>query len=244
MSLRLTIAMPAYNEERGIARAVAEALSALDELEDGARGEVLVIDDGSTDRTGEILTELARSDERLRVVRHVENLGIGGFNRSMISEARGEWVFFIGADGEWDPREAIRFLQAAEREGYDGVLGHRVEKRYTMWRKVVSWSFNRSLRVLFGVNLRDVGSIRLLRRRRFSRLKLYSQSAFLNAERLLVGQRLGARLLEVPVLHRRRLSGRGRGARPAAVLAAVRDLLLTRLRWFRFEHFYVAPGAP
>lgn len=239
-SPRLTIAMPAYNEERGIARAVGEALAAATEGEEnGIATEVLVIDDGSIDRTPEILAELARDDVRLRTVRYPENRGITGFNRSMIAEARGEWVFFIGADGEWDAREALRFLEIAEREGVDGVLGHRIHKRYTPWRKVVSWVFNRSLPMLFGVGFQDVGSIRLLRRALFAPLTLYSQSAFLNAERLLVGVRRGARLTEVPVQHRQRLAGRGRGARTSAVVAAVRDLLLTRLRWFRFERYYL-----
>jgi len=238
MTLRLTIAMPAYNEEGGLERAVREALAALDDLSDPNGGEVLVVDDGSTDRTPEILARLGAEDPRLRTLRHPENLGITGFNRSMIAHALGEWVFFIGADGEWDPREALRFLDIAERRRCDGVLGYRVEKHYTPWRKMVSRAFNFSLLLGFGVRLRDVGSIRLLRRAHFAPLRLYSRSAFLNAERLLVGARRGARLEEVPVEHRHRLTGRGRGSRPAAVLAAVCDLILTRLRWFRFERYY------
>ncbi|HKI87276.1 MAG TPA: glycosyltransferase family 2 protein [Thermoanaerobaculia bacterium] len=232
----MTIAMPAYNEEDGIEEAVREALKTLDRLEGG--GEVLVVDDGSTDGTSAILEEIQRGDPRLRVHRHEENLGIGGFNRSMVREARGEWIFFIGSDGEWDSNESLRFLALARSEELDGVLGYRTEKLYSPWRRLVSFSFNHLTRLCFGVGFRDVGSIRLLRRSLFGPLRLYSRSAFLNAERLLVGVRAGARLAEVPVAHRPRLAGRGGGAKLRRVIAAVRDLLVTRWRWSRFETYY------
>ena len=236
MAVRLTIAMPAFNEEGCIERSVGEALAALDGL--AGPGEVLVVDDGSTDRTPALLAGIAARDPRLRVARNERNLGMGSFNRRMLAEAAGDWVFFIGADGEWDAREALRFLALAEKEGVDGVLGYRRRKRYGPWRTAVSWLFAASIVVLFGCRLIDVGSIRLLRRARFAPLRLYSQSAFLNAERLLVGRRRGARYLQVPVEHRERLSGRGRGSRPRNVAVAFRDLLATRRRWFRFEHWY------
>lgn len=234
--LLLTIAMPAYNEEKGIEQAVREALSTLDRLD--GRGEVLVVDDGSTDDTPAILERIRRGDPRLRVFRHAKNLGIGGFNRAMVREALGQWIFFIGADGEWDSAESLRFLAIALREGVDGVLGYRTEKLYSPWRRLVSSSFNRLTKLFFGVGFRDVGSIRLLRRSIFGALRLYSRSAFLNAERLLVGVREGANLTEVPVAHRPRIAGRGGGAKLRRVAAAFRDLLLTRWRWSRYETYY------
>lgn len=234
---RLTIVMPAYNEEACIERSVREALEALDELSDGS-AEVLVLDDGSTDATPEILDRLGQQDDRLRVVRQDPNRGIGWYERAMLSEARGEWVFFTGADGEWDPRESLRFVDLAESEGLDAVLGYRTEKHYTAWRKLVSWVFNASLRWFFGARFRDVGSIRLLRRALFEPLTLYSNSAFLNAERLLVARRKGASIKEVPVEHRERFAGRGGGAKLGAIREALADLVGTRLRWFRFESYY------
>lgn len=232
----LTIAMPAYNEEKGIERAAREALATLDRLD--GKGEVLVVDDGSTDETPVILQRIRRGDPRLRVHRHEKNLGIGGFNRAMVREAQGQWIFFIGADGEWDSDESLRFLMIARSEGLDGVLGYRTEKLYSPWRRLVSSSFNRLTKLFFGIGFHDVGSIRLLRRSTFGGLRLYSQSAFLNAERLLVGVREGAELTEVPVAHRPRIAGRGGGAKLRKVAAALRDLLLTRWRWSRYESYY------
>jgi glycosyltransferase involved in cell wall biosynthesis len=233
---KLTISMPAYNEAACVETSVREALATLDELDGG--GEVLVVDDGSTDGTGAILDRIAGGDPRLRVVHHARNLGIGGFNRRMIADARGDWVLFSSSDGEFDPREGLRFLALAESAGADAVLGYRVRKRYSAWRLTVSSLFNALTLACFGARFRDIGSIRLLRRRTFQPLPQYSQSAFINAERLLAGRRRGAVILQVPTVHRPRLAGRGGGARPRRVVEALRDLLYTRARWFRFARYY------
>ena len=240
MSIRLTISMPAHNEERSVEQVVREALRVLDDLE--GVGELLVIDDGSTDRTPNILAVLAAEDSRIRVVRNDKNLGIEGFNRQMLECARGDWVFFISSDGEFDPTEALRFLELAERDSLDAVLGYREAKQYSVYRSIVSGLFNTCVVMFFSARFKDIGSIRLLRRSVYCPIRLYSRSAFINAERLLVARRFGARIREVPVAHRRRLAGKGRGSRPAKVIAAFYELCLTRWRWFFFGHYYGRSG--
>jgi glycosyltransferase involved in cell wall biosynthesis len=232
--------MPCFNEAACVEATVREALAVLDRLraEGGGEGEVVVVDDGSTDATPDILGRVAAEDPRLRVIRHDRNGGIAAFNPRMLAEARGEWVLFTSSDGEFDPAEAIGFLALAEREGADAVLGYRAEKQYTPYRRAVSWSFNALTLASFGARFRDIGSMRMLRRALFQPIRLYSRSAFLNAERLLVGRRNGAVIVEVPIRHRSRLAGVGKGSRPGKVAAAVKDLARTQARWFRFGRFY------
>jgi dolichol-phosphate mannosyltransferase len=241
VALLLTIAMACLNEEAALESTVRESLAVLDRLRaerGGADGEVVVVDDGSTDGSPAILARLAAADPRLRVVRHPNNLGIAAFNPRMMSEARGEWVHFISSDGEFDPAEALRFLDLADELGADAVLGFRQGKRYTPYRRVVSWSFNALTYVCFGERFHDIGSMRLLRRALFQPIPVFSRSAFVNAERLLAGRRRGAVIVEVPIEHRPRRGGVARGARPRKVVEAVRDLVGTRLRFTRFGRFY------
>jgi glycosyltransferase involved in cell wall biosynthesis len=235
----LTIAMPAFNEALNLPGVLKEALAVLDELE-GA-GEVLVVDDGSTDETPTILARVAATDSRLRWVRNQRNGGIGVFNRRMLDEACGHWVFFIGSDGEWDCIEALRMLSTAQHTGVDGVLGYRVDKQYSRYRRLVSAAFNGLVRVLFGQRFVDIGSVRLLRRSAYAGLPLYCRSALINAERLIIGSRKGARVVQVPVEHRRRPTGKGRGSSPLKVLRSALELLALRYRVLRFAKYYGAP---
>ena len=233
--------MAARNEEANIGECLRRALAVLDGL--GEPGEVLVIEDGSTDRTFGVADEIARHDPRVRIVRNPVNRGIAGFNRQIIGEARGEWVFYTSADGEFDFNDAPRFLRMVREQDLDAMQGYRRIKQYTLYRIVVSWMFNNLPRLLFGANVRDAGCIRLLRRSAFGPIELFSNSAFLNTERLLVGRRKGFRIGETPVEHFPRMSGVGGGSKPRKVLEAFVDLIGVRLRWFRFNAYYGDSGA-
>ena len=234
--MRLTISMPVHNEEGSIVAVLERARAVLDRLD--GDGEILVVDDGSDDETPLLVREQASQDSRIRVETLPENRGIAVFNRRMIDGARGDWVLFISSDGEFAPEEAPRFLDIAEEQQADAVLGVRKEKRYTPYRRLISWCFNALVWLSFGRRFQDVGSMRLLRRSVFQPIPLYCQSAFLNAERILAGARRGAVIVETLVDHHPRTSGRGRGSRPSKVLAATLDLAATRLRWFRFRRYY------
>lgn len=235
-AVELTIAMPVYNEAGTIERVVRSALEVAGEAPGG--GEVLVVDDGSTDETPGILARLEAEAASLRVVRHDHNQGIGGYGRRMLVEARGTWVFIISSDGEFDCREALRFLVLAKREAVDAVLGFRRVKRYSPYRLLVSWLFKSLVFLLFGARYRDIGCVRLQRRAVYASIRLYSESAFSNAERLLVASRQGASSIEVQVEHYPRSHGKGGGAKLGKVVEALLDLIRVRLRWFRFSRYY------
>src|SRR4051812_40109763 len=122
--MRVTIAMPAYDESPNLERTVAEALDAL--AATAPDGEVLVVDDGSTDGTGAIADQLARSDTHVRVVHHAANRGFSGAMTTALREARGDLVFLVPADGQVRMRDLERFL-AAQADA-DIVVGLRASR--------------------------------------------------------------------------------------------------------------------
>jgi dolichol-phosphate mannosyltransferase len=144
--------MPAHNEEDVIEDTVKNCLRVMEES--GIGGEVVVADDGSRDRTGEILDRLASRHANLRVVHLPVNSGYGVAMRNALRESTGEWVVTIDSDGQFDPADALKLLEMA-RGGYPCVTGYRAKKQDSLMRVVGNHAFNLLVRILCKVSYRD-----------------------------------------------------------------------------------------
>ena len=224
-NLRVSVCIPAYNEEGVIADTVAEAAGVLSAMP--GRHEILVCDDGSADRTREILSELAEQQPMLRLLRHPVNRGNPAAQRTLVEAARGELIVHIGADREWRMSEIPRLLEAIE-QGCDVVIGVRRRKQYSLWRKFVSAAYNLLVAVLWGKHFGDLGSIKMARARLWKLIPFGSTSAFIHAERLLIAYRNGARIGTIPVDHVARKTGRSKYTSPWQALRALADVVKFR----------------
>jgi glycosyltransferase involved in cell wall biosynthesis len=146
----VSVVMPAYNEEGAIEAAVRDvALQILDRMP-GA--ELIVIDDGSRDGTGAILDRLAAEDRRVRVV-HQPNGGHGAALRRGMEQAGGDYLLLIDSDRQIPIESFDTLWQAAQ--GRDAAIGVRAQRHDPPFRLWLTRQIRRSLRVLFGVSLRD-----------------------------------------------------------------------------------------
>jgi glycosyltransferase involved in cell wall biosynthesis len=221
----LSITMPVYNEEAAIERVVLEHAEAARRLEGVvAEWEILCVDDGSRDRTPEILRGLQERVPQLRVVRQ-ENQGILGAFATGYREARGSHIFATGSDGQWPAGNLAPLLRAA-LSGADLVVGVRSNKRevYTPARRFISMAFNLVPRVLFGARVGDAGSNKLGVREVFE-YQLISRSVFFEAERIILAQRRGRRVEFVPIRFLPRTEGKAMGASWKNLRSSVLDLL-------------------
>ena len=225
--VRISVCIPAYNEEGSIAAAVAEAVDVLGQIP--GRHEVLVCDDGSHDRTWAILTELAaHHTPMLRPMQHEANQGYVAATRTLIQAARGRYIAQYPADREWRMSEIPRLLEAIEQGGYDVVIGVRRHKQYTLWRKLVSGAFHLTVAALWGRHFGDIGSIKLARASLWKLIPLGSPSAAGQAERLLIAYRNGARIGTLPVDHTARATGKSTYASPLQAVRAFLDVVKFR----------------
>ena len=217
----ITIGMTAYNEAAVIADTVRECLDVLDKIP--GQHSVLVVNDGSRDGTAAILEKLAAADPRVQVITHQENQGFAAGVRRLLREAPGDLVFYLAADGEWRAGELFGLLDKLA-EGYDLVVGVRRKKHYGAYRLATSWVFNQLVRLLFGVNLHDVGSITLAHSRVWRRISPQSDTAFACAEVLLLAWLSGARIGFTPVDHVWRSTGKSKFNNPFRALEAFVEL--------------------
>jgi glycosyltransferase involved in cell wall biosynthesis len=219
------VCIPAFNEAGIIADTISEAVSVL--AYSPGRHEVIVVDDGSSDDTWHILTELAQRCNILRIIRHSENRGLPAAQKTLVDAAQGEFIFHIGADRQWRMTEIPRMLEKMEA-GYDVVIGVRRNKQYTPWRKIVSSSFNWLVFLLWGKHFGDLGSVKLVRGKLWKSIPFASQSAFVHAQRMLIAYHNGAKFATVPVDHLDRTTGKSSFAGPSKALAAFVELVKFR----------------
>ena len=245
----LSIFFPAYNDAGTIASLALVAHMAARTLTDDY--EVIVVDDGSPDHTGELLDEMAKTFPWLKVVHHGKNRGYGGALRTGFETASKELVFYTDGDAQYDPRELVKLWPALTPE-VDFVNGYKISRHDPPHRIVIGRLYHWFVKLAFGLKLRDVDcDFRLMRRRVFEKVKLTRSSGVICVELMKKVQDHGYRIAEVPVHHFHRSYGKSQFFNFPRVARTLRDL--TRL-WFELvvrrrhlepgtEHAQ-APGAP
>lgn len=206
MTPRLSLVLPAYNEEGNIERAVREAATAAAALT--PEYELVVVDDGSRDATGARLSSLqAELGERLQVVRHEANRGYGAALRSGFQAARGELVFYTDADNQFDLGELSAFLPLMGE--WDAVLGYRARRQDPRLRLFTSRVFNQLAAWTLGLKVRDVNcSFKLFRGDLLRSMPLVSDDFMIDTELVARLQRRRSRVVEKGVTHLPRTAGR------------------------------------
>ncbi|OFV86967.1 MAG: hypothetical protein A3J75_00375 [Acidobacteria bacterium RBG_16_68_9] len=224
----LSVVLPAYNEEANIETVVRNVAAYL-----GPRGfdyEIIVVNDGSRDRTGAILTQLAHELPRLRPQHHPENRGYGAALRTGFAAAQKRYVFYMDGDGQFDIADLDRLLPPASEDCI--VTGYRMQRRDPFVRRLNAWLFGRFLvRVLLGVRVRDLNcAFKLIPRAVLQDMTLESTGALINAELYGRAVRRGIGIREVGVNHYPRPAGVQTGAHLRVILRAFYDLFRLRQR--------------
>jgi len=200
----LSAVMPAYNEEEILPVSVAEAIEALEELCE--RWELIVVDDGSTDRTPRILAELSAKEPRVRVVTQRPNQG---YTKALIrgfGAAGYDTVFYTDADAQFDLREIARLYPLLE--DVDMVAGYRDGRQDPWVRLLTSAVYNRLQSWVLGINVRDVNcAFKLFKKSFFDRIELASDGFLIDAELYARARRAGMTWKQAGVTHRPRVKG-------------------------------------
>jgi glycosyltransferase involved in cell wall biosynthesis len=231
----LSVVIPAYNEEACIEKCITTLEAVLREITDDF--EVIIVNDGSADRTASILEDLARTRDYLAVVHHDRNRGLGAGLRSGFSRARKDLTFYSDADLPFDFAELARALRVIEFKSADFVAGFRHDRTDEGLKRIIySFAYNWLIRVLFGVKIRDVNfSFKLIRTDRLHAMDLRSEGSFIDAELVVYADRQELFICQIGVDYFKRRHGSSNLSSVSTIVKIVRELCGNYRRLLRVE---------
>lgn len=217
----ISVFLPSHNEEGNVERVVRGFLTELPKI---ARDyEVIVVDDGSADKTGEIADRLASENTHVKVVHHEVNRGYGGAVISGIRAASMPYVLLADGDGQFDPREVEKL--AAFMPEYDVVVGRRVRRADHLGRRINGQAWTMLVRILFGISITDIDcGFKLFKRQFLDGIELKAKGAMISTELMARMAGKGAKIREVEVTHLPRLAGEQSGANLKVIARAFKEL--------------------
>jgi glycosyltransferase involved in cell wall biosynthesis len=219
----LTIAIPAYNEEETLSNVVSGAITAAKTLV--SVYEILIVDDGSTDKTGAIADTFAKEHRWVKVVHHLKNQGFSGAIKTCYKKSAKELIFLLPADGQIHAGDAKLFLKVIHNA--DVVVGYRENNPEPLFRRFNSKVFHTFYRILFGVQLREISTSILWRKTVIDKIDITAmpRSALIEPEVVYKAWTMNFRFAEIPIPYYPRLGGSPKGANPLMILATFTELL-------------------
>jgi len=228
----VSLVLPAHNEEANIGVVVEQALAILPRFAD--EFEVVVVNDGSRDRTGEIADALAAGHPQVKVVHHPKNRGYGGALTTGFHAASGDYVMFMDADRQFDIADLALLAPFVGR--FDIVAGFRMERNDPFHRRVFAEIFNVCVRVLFGVHLRDIDcAFKVFRGDLLRSIELTAPGALINTEIQAKARRQGATIEQVGVHHYPRVAGAATGGSSRVIARAMKETIVLWARMHRYQ---------
>ncbi|MGH7781084.1 MAG: glycosyltransferase family 2 protein [Candidatus Binataceae bacterium] len=219
----LSIFLPSHNEEANIERVVGGYLAELPNVADDY--EVIVVNDGSRDRTGEIAGRLAAENPRVKVVNHEVNRGYGGAVISGIRAAAMPYVMLSDGDGQFDPKDVEKL--AVFMPEFDVVVGRRVHRADHLIRRLNGNAWTILVRVVLGVTISDIDcGFKMFKREFLDGMELRAHGAMISTELMARLMGRGARIKEVDVRHLPRTAGEQSGASLPVVIRAFKELFI------------------
>jgi glycosyltransferase involved in cell wall biosynthesis len=241
----LSVVLPAFNEQYNLRATVQAAREILPSVAD--QWEIIVVNDGSGDATGQICDALAIQIPEVRALHHSGNRGYGAALKSGIEAARHDWIFFSDSDGQFDFAEISRLREHAD--SFDIVAGYRRRRNDPFYRAINAFGWKILVRLSLGVAVRDIDcAFKLFRRSVFERVQIRSVGAMVNTEIFAQAIRFKMRIKEVEVTHYPRRHGQPSGAKLRVIVKAFRELfrMWGKLRTITHEQqgLYPRPAAP
>ena len=230
---KLSIFFPMWNEEDYLHRALSAATEACQTLltaNEIGDYELIIVDDASTDSTGELAELAARNDPHVRAVHHPKNRKLGGAIKTGLATATGDLVLYADADLPFDMDELVKACRVMRHYEADVVSAYRLDRTGEGYVRIVYSSlYNLIVRVLFNVRIRDINfAFKLCRRKVLDAVELESEGSFIDAELVIRAQKLGFEIVQFGVDYFPRTRGVSTLSSPGVIVKIFEEMLTLR----------------
>lgn len=217
----ISVFFPAFNDEKTIGNLVEKAFQILPSV--AQRYEVIVVNDGSIDKTAQVLENLAQKYQNFSVITHNKNQGYGGALKSGFRTAKGDYVFYTDGDGQYDVGELPKLVDKID-DGIDLVNGYKIKRGDSLFRIIVGQLYALWVRLFLGIRFADVDTdFRLFRKSILEKISLTRDSGAICAEILAKIQKVKGVIVSVPVHHYHRKYGSSQFFWPKRILKTIID---------------------
>ncbi len=226
-NLSISVFLPAYNEEANIQNTILSVDNVLKKI--ASDYEILIIDDGSTDKTGEMIKKAAKNNSHIRMIAHSKNKGYGAALKTGLYAVRYPWVAQMDSDGQFDFSEINKFLDKKDKA--DLVIGYRTRRTDSFYRRSMAKILWLADFILYGLNVRDIDcGFKLFKKEVVTKLPiLKTESAITVTEFIVRAYAAGFIIKQVGVHHYSRKEGKQTGGKPSIIFkAALQGIIL----WF------------
>lgn len=202
----ISVVLPAFNEESTLEYLVATIIDFFDSTP--YRYEIIIVNDGSTDKTGEIANRLSAAHQNVSVIHHSENRGYGKSLKDGLYAGHYEYLFFTDADSQFKINSLEAFLPFIKSGEVDMVIGYRIDRKDSPLRKLCARSFNSLVQILFSLDYKDINcAFKLFKKGAFEGLNVEADDALFNVELLVKASRKHLRIVQLGVEHYPRVNG-------------------------------------
>jgi len=232
----LSVFFPAYNEEANIRQAVEKAVEVLEKV--AKKWEIIVIDDGSKDKTGAIVKRLIKKEPRIRLITHTPNRGYGAALKSGFYNSQYEWIAFTDADGQFDFSEITKFFEKQKQTGADLVIGYYLKRAVPFYRILGSKFWELAVFLLFGLKVKDIDcGFKLIHKKVIEEIPPLEaeRGPFISSELLIKAKKKGFKIVQLGVHHYPRKAGKATGASLKVVLSGLKDLIKLKAKLMRIH---------
>lgn len=229
----ITVFFPVYNDENTIETVTRKAISVCEDI--ASNYEIIIINDCSPDRSGEIADRMAIEFQNVKVIHHKENRGYGGALKSGFANASMEWICFTDGDDEYDLNDLRKMIRL--KDYYDLIITFRYKKIYSNQRIFISYIYNKILRWYFRTRFRDISTgLRLVRKNLIRELNITSDSPFIGAEITIKSMLKGYRIGEMGIQTFPRQIGKGSSTSMKNIWHTIKDIYKIHSEIFSEEY--------